>query len=167
MDASDLLPHRAALTGAAVALAMGLAGGLVLRTGSQTAPETETIFTSGPVDAPAQPIAWPGGEIPDYVIGSDFLPGRQPEQTPVVVATYELPEYVPAAWTEPEPPPPVEAEPVQREEAPDRRWPSTAGDILDTRLPEDAPEAPAPPLAIAAPEAPGAPMAVAAAWASP
>jgi len=154
MDASDLLPHRAALTGAAVALAMGLAGGLVLRTGSQAAPETETAFMFAPTDEPAQPIAWPGGEVPDYVIGSDFLPGRQPEQTPVVVASYELPEYVPAAWAEPEPEPqplsPAEAQPVRREEVPDRRWPSTAGYILDTRLPEDAPEAPSPPMAVAA-----------------
>jgi hypothetical protein len=82
----------------------------------------------------------------------------------VVVASYEVPEYVPAAWTEPEPVAQAQAPPVQPVEPADRSWPSTAGDILDTRLPEDAPQAPEPPPAIAAPEAPTAPLAVAAAY---
>lgn len=164
MDASVLLPHRAALTGAAVALAVGLTGGLILRTGSQTEPQIETAFLSGPAGDAVQPIAWPSGKVPDYVVGTDFLPGRQPEQPPEVVASYEVPEYVPAAWSEPEPEAQTEAQYVRPAESADRTWPSTAGDILDTRLPEDAPEAPAPPLAVAAPEAPAAPMAVAAAY---
>lgn len=164
MDASVLLPHRAALTGAAVALTIGLTGGLILRTGSQTAPQIEAAFISGPAGDAVQPITWPSGKVPDYVVGTDFLPGRQPEQPPVVVASYEVSEYVPAAWSEPEPESQIEAQPVRPTEPATRSWPSTAGDILDTRLPEDAPQAPEPPPAIAAPEAPTAPLAVAAAY---
>ncbi|KRA57209.1 hypothetical protein ASD89_05780 [Caulobacter sp. Root656] len=164
MDASVLLPHRAALAGAAAALAIGLTGGLILRTGSQTAPQIEAAFMSGPASDAVQPIAWPSGKIPDYVVGTDFLPGRQLEQPPVVVASYEVPEYVPAAWSEPEPEVQIEAPPARPTETATRSWPSTAGDILDTRLPEDAPQAPEPPPAIAAPEAPIAPVAVAAAY---
>jgi hypothetical protein len=166
MDASVLLPHRAALVGAAVALAVGLTGGLALRTGAQTAPQIETLFASGPAYDQVQPVAWPSGKVPDYVVGTDFLPDQQAGQPPVVVASYEIPEYVPAAWTEPAPKPAAHAEapPVRPVEPAGRTWPSTAGDILDIRLPEDAPQAPEPPPAIAAPEAPSAPMAVAAAY---
>ncbi|TCS14584.1 hypothetical protein [Caulobacter sp. BK020] len=164
MDASVLLPHRTALTGAAVALAVGLTGGLILRTGSQTAPQVDTVFLSGPAGDTVQPIAWPTGKVPDYVVGTDFLPGRQPEQPPEVVASYEVPEYVPAAWSEPEPEIQTEAQYIRPAEPVDRNWPSTAGDILNTRLPEDAPQAPEPPPVIAAPQAPSAPMAVAAAY---
>ncbi|HWW26396.1 MAG TPA: hypothetical protein VNZ85_10925 [Caulobacter sp.] len=164
MDASVLLPHRAALVGAAVALAVGLTGGLILRTGSQTAPQAETAFLSGPAGDTVQPIAWPSGKVPDYVIGTDFLPNGQPEQPPEVVASYEVPEYVPAAWSEPEPEAQTEAQDIRPVEFADQTWPSTAGDILDTRLPEDAAQALEPPPAVAAPEAPSAPMAVAAAY---
>jgi hypothetical protein len=163
MDALDLLPHRAALVGAVAALAAGLTGGLILKPGSQTAPEAEIAFVSGPAYDQVQPVAWPSGKVPDYVVGTDFLPGQPPEQPPVVVASYEIPEYVPVAWTEPEPAVQAEAPPVRSAEPADRSWPSTAGDILDTRLPEEAPGAPEPPPAITAPEAP-APMAVAAAY---
>ena len=164
MDASDLLPHRTALVGAAVALAVGLTGGLILRTGSQTGPATETAFASEPADTQAQAIAWPSGKVPDYVVGTDFLPSRQTDQPPVVVASYEVPEYVPTAWTEPPPEIQVQAQPVQLAEAAERTWPSTGGDILNTRLPEDAPPAPEPPPAIDAPEAPSAPVALAIAY---
>jgi hypothetical protein len=153
MDASDLLPHRTALIGAAIALAIGLTGGLALKIGSQSAPEAETAFAPETSYAQAQPIAWPSGKVPDYVIGTDFLRAQQPDQPPVVVASYEVPEYVPTAWTEPTP----QAQPVRLVEATERTWPSTGGDILNTRLPEDAPPAPEPPQAIDAPDAPRAP----------
>jgi hypothetical protein len=156
MDASDLLPHRTALIGAAVALAIGLTGGLAMKIGAQTAPEAETTFASGAAYAQAEPIAWPSGKVPDYVIGTDFLRAQQPEQPPVVVASYEVPEYVPASWNEPTP----QAQPVRVVEATERTWPSTGGDILNTRLPEDAPPAPQPPQAIDAPDAPSAPQPV-------
>jgi hypothetical protein len=153
MDASDLLSHRTALIGAAAALAIGLVGGLFLKTGAQTAPEAETAYPSGAAYAQAEPIAWPTGKVPDYVIGTDFLRAQRYEQPPVVVASYEVPEYVPTSWTEPTP----QAQPVRLVEATERTWPSTGGDILDTRLPEDAPPAPQPPQAIDAPAAPSAP----------
>jgi hypothetical protein len=156
MDASDLLPHRTALIGAAVALTIGLAGGLILKTGSQTAPEVETAFASETAYAQAQPIAWPSGKAPDYVVGTDFLRAQRPEQPPVVVASYEIPEYVPTSWAEPTP----QAQPVRLVQSDERNWPSTSGDILNTRLPEDAPPAPEPPQAINAPEAPSAPAPV-------
>jgi hypothetical protein len=157
MDASDLLPHRTALIGAAVALTIGLAGGLALKTGSQAAPEPEMAFAPETAYAQDEPIAWPSGKVPDYVIGSDFLRAqRQPQQPPVVVASYEVPEYVPTAWTEPTP----EAQPVRLVEATERTWPSTGGDILNVRLPEDAPSAPEPPEAVDAPDAPSAPAPV-------
>ncbi len=155
MDASDLLPHRAALIGAAVALTIGVTGGLILKTGSQTAPEPETAFVPEAPYAQDEPIAWPSGKLPDYVVGTDFLKA-QTYQPPVVVASYEVPEYVPTAWTEPAP----QAQPVRLVEATERTWPSTGGDITDTRLPEDAPPAPEPPRAIDAPDAPSAPVPV-------
>jgi hypothetical protein len=160
MDASDLLPYRTALIGAAVALAVGLTGGLILKTGSQTAPQTEAAFVSEGSYAQAEPMAWPTGKVPDYVIGSDFLRAQRPEQPPVVVASYEVPEYVPTSWTEPTPSTP-EAQPIRLVQADERNWPSTSGDILNTRLPEDAPSASEPPQAIEAPEAPSAPTPVA------
>ena len=160
MDAADLLPHRTALIGAAVALTVGLTGGLILKTGSQTAPEMDAAFVSDMPYAQAEPIAWPSGKVPDYVIGSDFLRAQRFEQPPVVVASYEVPEYVPAAWTEPAP----QARPVRMVQTGERSWPSTGGDILNVRLPEDAPPAPEPPQAIDAPDAPSAPVALAATY---
>ena len=148
MDPSDLLPHRAALIGGAVALVIGLTGGLALKVGAQTAPESDMAFASEPSTSQDEPIAWPSGKVPDYVVGTDFLRPPQPD-TPVVVASYEIPEYVPAAWTEPEP----QVQPVRLAETGERRWPSTGSDILDTRLPEDAPSPPEPPQAIDAPDA--------------
>lgn len=152
MDASDLLPHRTALIGAAVALTVGLTGGLILKTGSQTAPDVDTGFAPQTAYAQAEPIAWPTGKVPDYVIGSDFLRAQQPEQPPVVVASYDVPEYVPTSWTEPTP----QAQPARPIETAERTWPSTGGDILNVRLPEDAPRAPQPPQAVDAPDAPDA-----------
>jgi hypothetical protein len=157
MDATDLLPHRAALIGAAVALAVGVVGGLALKIGSQTAPEMDSYAASDGRYDQVEPIAWPRGKVADYVIGTDFLRARQPDQPPVVVASYEVPEYVPPTWTEPAP----QTQPVRMAEAEDRAWPSTGGDILNTRLPEDAPRAPEAPMAI---EAPAAPVALAAAY---
>lgn len=157
MDLADLLPHRAALIGAAVALAVGAVGGLTLKIGSQTAPEMDSYAASGASYDQVEPTAWPSGKVADYVIGTDFLQAQRPQQPPVVVASYEVPEYVPPTWTEPAP----QVQPVRVVAAEDRAWPSTHGDILDMRLPEDAPRAPEAPVAI---EAPAAPMALAAAY---
>ena len=157
MDATDLLPHRAALIGAAVALAVGVVGGLALKIGSQTAPEMDSYAASGGPYDQVEPIAWPRGKVADYVIGTDFLRAQRPDQPPVVVASYEVPEYMPPTWTEPAP----QVQSVRLAEAEDRAWPSTHGDILDVRLPDDAPRPPDAPVAI---EAPAAPVALAAAY---
>jgi hypothetical protein len=160
MEAADLLAHRPALIGAAIALALGLTGGLILKTGPQSAPMVETYAISATQFTGAEPIAWRSGKPADYVLGTDFTRSRPQEQPPVVVASYEVPEYVPTAWSEPTPPQPPPARLAQV----DRAWPSTNGDILDTRLPEDAPDAPHAPEASQAPVAPAAPVALAAAY---
>jgi hypothetical protein len=161
MEAQDLLPHRTALIGAAVALTIGLAGGLILKTGSQTAPEAYSDFAPQTRLEQVEQIAWPTGKLPDYVVGTDFLKAQQPYQPPVVLASYEVPDYTPARWEEPTPAPaPAMVQKVAMVEPEERSWPSTGGDILDIRLPEDAPRAPE------APEAPvvaAAPVALAAA----
>jgi len=160
MDPADLLPHRPALIGAAVALVIGLAGGLVLKIGPQSAQDTDAAYAGEAPYALAEPIAWPSGKVPDYVVGTDFLSAQRPQQPPVIVASYEVPEYIPTAWTEPAP----EVRPVRLARVEERTWPSTSGDILNTRLPEDAPtpvDAPEAPQAIDAPEAPDAPAPVA------
>jgi len=166
MDAQDLLPHRAALIGAAVALTIGLAGGLILKTGSQTASETDYAYIPQTPYEGVEQIAWPTGKLPDYVVGTDFLQAQQPDQPPVVVASYEVPEYTPARWEDPAPAPaPATVQKLAMTDPEDRAWPSTRGDILDTRLPEDAPrapEAPEAPDAIDAPAASVAPAALAA-----
>ncbi|MFZ0266221.1 hypothetical protein [Caulobacter sp.] len=150
MDASDLRLHRTALIGAAAAVTVGLTGGLLLRTGPQTTPEAEFAYTSEASYAQVEPIAWPAGKVPDYVIGTDFLRAQQSEPPPIVVASYEVPEYVPAVWSEPTPP----VQPVGLAHTDQPSWPSTSGDILNTRLPEDAPRPPEPPEAPIAPVAP-------------
>ncbi|MBO9558415.1 MAG: hypothetical protein J7515_07480 [Caulobacter sp.] len=155
MEPSDLLPHRTALIGAAVALAVGLVGGLSLKVGNQDGPHMDTAYAGEIVSPEAQPIAWPSGKIPDYVLGTDFTRAQQ-AQPPVVVASYNVPEYVPATWYEPTPEPQPQAKPVSLTWSSERAWPSTGGDILDTRLPEDPPSPPEPPetpLAINAPDA--------------
>ncbi len=157
MDATDLLPHRAALIGAAVALVVGVVGGLALKIGSQTAPEMDSYAASGDQYAQVEPIAWPRGKVADYVIGTDFLRAQQSDQPPVAVASYEVPEYLPEPRSEPTP----QVQPVRMAQTEDRAWPSTHGDILDVRLAEDAPRAPEARVAI---EAPAAPVALAAAY---
>lgn len=157
MEPADLLPHRAALIGAAIALAVGVTGGLALKIGSQTAPEMGSYAASSGQYDQVEPIAWPKDKVADYVIGTDFLQAQRPQQPPVVVASYEVPEYTPPAPTEPTP----QVQPVRDVETGERSWPSTGGDILDLRLPEDAPRAPAPPEA---PVAVAAPVAMAAAY---
>ena len=154
MDSAALLPHRAALIGAAVALTIGVAGGLILKTGSQTTQEADYAYVpQGPYEQVEQ-IAWPTGKLPDYVVGTDFLKAQQPYQPPVAVASYEVPEYTPARWEEPAPAPaPAEIQTIAMADPEDHAWPSTRGDILDTRLPEEAPRAP---------DAPDAPVVAAA-----
>ena len=91
MDAFDLLAYRTPLVGAVVAAMVGVAGGLVMRTGPQIALETATYpVATAPRDL-AEPIAWPAGKVPDYVIGTDFLTPPQ-DPAPEVVASEPLPD---------------------------------------------------------------------------
>jgi hypothetical protein len=167
MDAADLLPHRTALIGVAVAMTLGLTGGMILKMGPQTAPEMDAYVSGHGQDTDIQPIAWPTGKVADYVIGTDFVLPKQGYPPPVVVASYEVPEYAPMTSEPPSSEAEMPAQPVRYVPSDDRAWPSTHGDILDTRLPEDAPaprevaEAPRPPEA---PVAIAAPVAMAAAY---
>lgn len=117
----------------------GLLAGLVLQTGPQDGPYVpEMERVERPVLAEAEPIAWPTGKVPDYVIGTDAL---RPQPAPVIQYTDyepppapELPPYIPADHGPATPPP-----------SPDgARWASAQGDILNVSLPEDAPRATAP-----------------------
>lgn len=128
--------------GAPVCAAVGLLAGLGLRTGPQDGPYAPAME---PVRVArqdfAEPIAWPTGKVPDYVIGTDFLKAMEP------------PPAIEYAAFEPPPPPevppyePARHGPAARPPDPDlalesHRWPSQRGDILDVSLPEDrAPEA--------------------------
>jgi len=112
----------------------GVLAGLAMRTGPQASPYTpEMDVVQTRYEAVAEPIAWPTGKVPDYVIGADFLKATQPPP-PVTYADYEpppppeLPPYVPAQHGPATPPP----------EADSPRWASDRGDILDVSLPEDA-----------------------------
>ncbi len=151
MEARDLLPYRTPLIGAAVALALGLTGGSIMRIHEQAVPPMEAYVSGGDQYAQADPIAWPSGKVPAWVVGTDFLKSERMDQPPVVVASESIPEYVaPIAWHEPEPQP--QAERVRLVQTEDRDWPSTSGDILDTRLPEDRGQTADMPAASAPPE---------------
>lgn len=160
MEAQDLLAHRPALIGAAVALTIGLAGGLILKTGSQTTQTADYVYPPETSHQQVEQIAWPTGKLPDYVVGTDFLKAQQAYQPPVVMASYEVPEYTPARWEQPATTASAETQEVAMAQPENRAWPSTQGDILDTRLPEEAPRAPE---ALQAPVLAAAPVAMTAA----
>lgn len=129
MDVFDILAHRTALIGAAVAAVVGVAGGLVMRTGPQVAPEAPTYAIVASRDL-AEPIVWPAGKVPDYVIGTDFLTPPQPDFAPEVVASEPLPYEDP-----------VEDPVLEPESAPDELA------LVDA---PPAPEPPPAPMAVAA-----------------
>ena len=119
----------------------GLLAGLFMQMGSQDGPYVpEMERVERPVMAEAEPIAWPTGKVPDYVIGTDALKPAPAPQPAIQYADYEpppapeLPPYIPAEHG-PATPPPASDE---------TRWASARGDILDVSLPEDAPRAPIP-----------------------
>ncbi|WP_425995785.1 hypothetical protein [Caulobacter sp. DWR1-3-2b1] len=135
---------RPVMYGAPFAAVLGVALGLVFQVGSQTEASDYALAPNRAyAEEDANPIAWPSGKVPDYVIGTDFLaeaPSRQ-----IYQARYEVePEPVVHAasdYTAPEPAPPVAVAPRPARE--ETRWASTQGDIMDIRLPEDEPSEPA------------------------
>ncbi len=122
--------------GAPACALVGLLAGFVLRTGPQ-----DTGFTPpmepvrGQVEATAEPIAWPTGGTPDYVVGTDFLKAAQAPRAEMVAyaPSYEsppapyLPPYEPGRHGAATPPP----DPNSYGSA------SRDGDILNVSLPED------------------------------
>ena len=129
---------RPVLYGAPLAALLGVVLGLVFQVGSQTEPSVETRpLNRAALEDSAQPIGWPSGKVPDYVIGTDFLAQTRPRETDP--PPYEV-EPTPMVYAAPEPAPPamVAARPARDE----TRWASTQGDILDIRLPEDEPARP-------------------------
>lgn len=131
---------RPVLYGAPAFAAFGVVAGLGLQVGAQDAgyvPEMEPVrYVQQEV---ADPISWPAGKVPDYVVGTDFVKATQPPP-PIQYADYEpppmpeLPPYVPAEHGPATPPPLVDAP----------NWASQRGDILDVSLPEDRQPRPAP-----------------------
>lgn len=136
---------RPVMYGAPAALALGMVLGLMFQVGSQTEPSAYVEPPSRAyVAEDANPIAWPSGKVPDYVIGTDFLAQAAPRHAmPEIYAeddyvAQSIPASTPSAVT-PEPVV-VAARPAYRERPAreETRWASTGGDILDVRLPEDA-----------------------------
>jgi len=122
----------------------GALAGLAMQTGAQDhgyTPEMESARYAQ--QEYAEPISWPSGKVPDYVVGTDFMQATQPPP-PIQYADYEpppapeLPAYVPSQHGPATPPPSADAP----------TWASERGDILDVSLPEDrrpqSPQAPAP-----------------------
>jgi len=139
--------------GMALAAAVGLIGGLAMRVGSQAESVPDPGFVQGTQYIEAEPIAWPAGKTPDYVIGTDFLARTEPVlPPPSEEIAYHGEDYAPLAWRQ-EPEPPVmaaRAAPWPAAPGPEeteRRWASTGGDILDRRLPEDVRDVPVDPPA--------------------
>lgn len=122
--------------GAPACAVVGLLAGLAMRPGPQLEPYNAEMAPMRVAQQDyAEPIAWPAGEVPDYVVGTDFLEATQPP--PVRMVSYEqdyapppapdVPEYIQATHGPATPPPPADAP----------QWASERGDILDVSLPED------------------------------
>jgi hypothetical protein len=129
--------------GAPACAVVGALAGLAMQTGSQNGPYTPEMEPVGTMmEAVAEPISWPSGKVPDYVIGTDFLRMSQPP--PIQMAAYDVGYEVPPA---PEVPPyvPTQHGPATPPPDPDSpNWASERGDILDVSLPEDRVQQPIP-----------------------
>lgn len=161
MTPLDLFKTRAAIVGLPLALTLGAVSGAAMQIGPQDAQPQAYAEAAGSQYAEAAPATWPAGAVPDYVIGSDFL-ARPQDQAPVVLASAELEDIdlvepasdapdqdlvsasgATAPLDQPEnPPEPADAPPA-------RGYASTAGDILDVRLPEEVVAGPPRPTAVA------------------
>jgi hypothetical protein len=131
--------------GAPACAVAGALAGLALGTGpldGPYVPEMERVERLAMAEA--EPIAWPSGKVPDYVIGADALKAARTPPPAIQYVDYEpppapdIPPYIPAEHGPATPPP-----------SPDEmRWASARGDILDVSLPEDDARA-APPTILA------------------
>lgn len=122
--------------GAPACAAIGVLAGLVMRPGAQEAPYTPDMAPVQAAYETVEPIDWPAGKVPDYVIGTDFLNAQQPPP-PIQTASYDSDDEPPAP---PDVPPYVAADhgPATPPPDPDApHWASERGDILDVSLPED------------------------------
>ncbi|MDR7231849.1 hypothetical protein J2X45_002952 [Caulobacter sp. BE264] len=130
--------------GAPVCAVVGALAGLAMQTGPQDGPyQPDMEPARSTPQAMAEPISYPSGTLPDYVVGTDFLKATQPP--PAVYASYEPPPLPPP----PELPPYAPARPAPPLVAEGARWASEHGDILNVSLPEDHPSAPADNLMLA------------------
>jgi len=119
--------------GAPVCAVVGALAGLAMQTGPQDGPYQPDMEPARSAhQAMAEPISYPSGDLPDYVVGTDFLEATQP--TPTVYVSYEPPPLPPPPELPPYAPARQAAAPPTAESA---RWASERGDILDTSLPED------------------------------
>lgn len=121
--------------GAPACAFIGALAGLAMQTGAQEGPfqpQMEPARTMA--EATVEPIVYPSGNLPDYVVGTDFLKATQ--APPATYASYEpppllpppeLPAYIPARHGPADMPTATEG----------GRWASERGDILDLSLPED------------------------------
>ncbi len=130
--------------GAPVCAAIGVVAGLAMQTGSQDGPYSpEMSPATMSTEAMAEPISWPAGKVPDYVVGTDFLQATQPP--PIQMTAYEEPSYEAPPMPDI---PPYQAGvhgPASAPPDPDSaHWASERGDILDVSLPEDRAPQPAP-----------------------
>ena len=129
--------------GAPIWAVAGALAGLAMQTGPQDRPYPAEVEPAGYAEQEiVQPISWPAGKIPDYVVGTDVL--KQTELPPVRVAEYE-PAYAPPPAPEISPYVPAPHGPAPPPPDPDAaHWASERGDITDVSLPEDRAAAPGP-----------------------
>lgn len=130
--------------GAPAFAAIGVVAGLAMQTGPQDGPYTPEMSPARTsYEATAEPIAWPAGKVPDYVVGTDFLKATQPP--PVQMASYDEPAYEPPPAPEIPAYQPAQHGPASPPPDPDgAHWASERGDILDVSLPEDRAPRPTP-----------------------
>jgi hypothetical protein len=130
--------------GAPACAAIGVIAGLAMQTGPQDGPyKSEMAPAQTSYEAMAEPIAWPAGKVPDYVVGTDFLKATQPP--PVQMASYEEPSYEAPPMPDIPPYQPGIHGPATAPPDPDGpHWASERGDILDVSLPEDRAPQPVP-----------------------
>ncbi|ATC24538.1 hypothetical protein EIB18_08155 [Caulobacter vibrioides] len=126
---------RPVVFGALACALIGAMAGLAMQTGPQDGafqPAMEPARAMS--EAAPEPIAYPSGDLPDYVVGTDFLKATQSppityvaDEPPLLPAPPQLPPHASARPGPVAPPPMTEGS----------RWASEHGDILDVSLPED------------------------------